>query len=152
MVSERDFDNLTCVWSSNVYALKGLPWNVTYVWSTEMRFWLTFEALRWDLLLFSFIICVCLPVVKAKSNSRRWEEYMLLIQVSLCYILGGGGGVTCICHDTVMCHYFGYFVGVLPDFWVPFRDIPGFLGINFLVKFDFFKNNPDFWVLILIFY
>ena len=25
MVSERDFDNVTCVWSFNVYALYGLP-------------------------------------------------------------------------------------------------------------------------------
>ena len=27
---------------------------------------------------------------------------------------------------------------------------PGFLGIIFLVNFDFFKNNPEFGVLILI--
>ena len=47
-----------------------------------------------------------------------------------------------------MCHI----LGVLPDFWVPFWAIPGFLGIIFWVKFEFFKNNPDFWVLILIFY
>ena len=46
-----------------------------------------------------------------------------------------------------MCHYFGYFFGVAP----------GFLGIifwlfpDFWVKFDFFKNNSDFGVLILIF-
>ena len=64
-------------------------------------------------------------------------------------------GVTCICRDTGMCHYFGYFLGgLLPDFWVPFWAILGFLGIifvcsrifgyHFLVKFDFFKNNPDF--------
>ena len=53
------------------------------------------------------------------------------------------------------------FWGLLPDFWVPFWAILGFLGIifwlfpdfgyHFLVKFDFFKNNPDFGVLILIF-
>ena len=53
------------------------------------------------------------------------------------------------------------FWGLLPDFWVPLWAIPGFLGIifwlfpdfwvPFLVKFDFFKNNPDFGVLILIF-
>ena len=51
--------------------------------------------------------------------------------------------------------------GLLPEFWVPFWAIPGFLGIifgysrifgyHFLVKFDFFKNNPDFGALILIF-
>ena len=62
------------------------------------------------------------------------------------------GGVTCICHDTGMCHYFGYFIGLLPDFWVPFWAIPVFFGIIFLViprflgvvffvKFDFFKNK-----------
>ena len=50
-----------------------------------------------------------------------------------------------------MCHYFGYFFGLLPDFWAPFLAIPGFLGVIFLVKFNFFKNNPDFGVLILIF-
>ena len=61
-----------------------------------------------------------------------------------------------------MCHYFGYFLGLLPDFCVPFwvipgffgyhvLAIPGFLGVICLVKFDFFKNNPDVGVLILIF-
>ena len=60
--------------------------------------------------------------------------------------------VTCICRDTGMCHYFGYFLGVLSDFGVLFWPIPGFLGIIFSVKFDFFKNNPDLRALILIFY
>ena len=74
----------------------------------------------------------------------------------------GGGGVTYICRDTRMCHYFGYFFAVLPNFWVPlwaipgfggtFWAIPGFLGIIFFVKLDFFRNNPDFWVFTLIFY
>ena len=75
----------------------------------------------------------------------------------------GGRGVTCICRDTGRYHYFGclyggapgflgtflgysqifgYLFGLFPDFWVS----------SFLVKFDFFRNNPDFWVLILIFY
>ena len=45
----------------------------------------------------------------------------------------------------------GTFLGLLPDFWVSFLAIPGFLGIIFLVKINFFKNNPDFVVLILIF-
>ena len=35
---------------------------------------------------------------------------------------------------------FGYHFWLFPDFWV-----------SFLVKFDFFQNNPDFGVLILIF-
>ena len=35
---------------------------------------------------------------------------------------------------------FGYLLGLFSDFWV-----------SFLVKFDLFRNNPDFWVLTLIF-
>ena len=35
MVSKRDFDNVTCIWSCNVYTLWRLPRNVTYVWSTK---------------------------------------------------------------------------------------------------------------------
>ena len=60
-----------------------------------------------------------------------------------------------------MCHYFRHFFGVAPGllgtflgysrifryhFWV-FSDF----WVSFLVKFDFFQNNPDFGVLILIF-
>ena len=73
-----------------------------------------------------------------------------------------GGGVTCICHDTGMCHYFGYFFGgcsrifgylfgLFPDFWESFFGYSRIFGYRFLVKFDFFKNNPDFGVSILIF-
>ena len=36
--------------------------------------------------------------------------------------------------------FLGIFFGLLPEFWV-----------SFFVKFDFFQNNPDFGVLILIF-
>ena len=55
----------------------------------------------------------------------------------------------------------GTFFGVAPGFLGTFWAIPGFLGIifwlsrifgcHFMVKFDFFRNNPDFGVLILIF-
>ena len=44
---------------------------------------------------------------------------------------GGGGRVTCICHDMGMYHYFGYLFGVLPDFWVSVWIAPRFLGIIF---------------------
>ena len=60
-----------------------------------------------------------------------------------------------------MCHYFGYFLGLLQDFWVPFGLFPDFgvpffgysriFGYHSQVKFDFFQNNPDLGVLILIF-
>ena len=61
-----------------------------------------------------------------------------------------------------MCHYsgyffggcsriFGYLFGVFPDFWVSFFGYSRNFGHHFWVKFDFFKNNPDFGVLILIF-
>ena len=71
-------------------------------------------------------------------------------------------GVNCICRDTGMCHYFGYFsggcsrifgylLGLFSDFWVSFFGYSRIFGYYFLVKFDFFKNNSDFGVLILIF-
>ena len=44
-------------------------------------------------------------------------------------------GVTCLCRDAGMCHYFGYFFGVLQDFWVSFRSFPDFWVSFFLVKF-----------------
>ena len=47
--------------------------------------------------------------------------------------------------------FLGSFLGYSRIFGYHFLAIPGFLGIIFLVKFDFFKNNPDFGVLILIF-
>ena len=61
-----------------------------------------------------------------------------------------------------MCHYFGYFSGGCSRILgYLFGLFPGFLGIifwlfrifgyHFLVKFDFFLNDPDFGVLILIF-
>ena len=62
-----------------------------------------------------------------------------------------------------MCHHFGYFFWVDPGFLGTFLGysrifryhvlaILEFLGVIFLAKFDFFQNDPDFLVLILIFY
>ena len=48
--------------------------------------------------------------------------------------------------------FLGTFLGYSRIFGYHFLAILGFLGIIFLVKFDLFKNNPDFGVLILIFY
>ena len=45
---------------------------------------------------------------------------------------------------------FGYLFGLFPDFWVSFFGYSRIFGYHFLVKFDFFLNNPDFAVLILI--
>ena len=66
------------------------------------------------------------------------------------FTLCPGGGVTCICRDMGMCHYFGYFSGVALGFLgiflgysrilgYHFLAIPGFLGIIFWLF-------PDFWV------
>ena len=63
----------------------------------------------------------------------------------------GGGGLICICRDMGICHYFGYFFGVAPGFLGTFLGYSRIFGYHFLVKFDFFQNNPDFGVLILIF-
>ena len=59
-----------------------------------------------------------------------------------------GGGRTCICHDTGMCHYFEYFLGVAPGFLGTFFGYSWIFEYHFLIKFDFFQNNPDFGVLI----
>ena len=40
---------------------------------------------------------------------------------------------------------------LLSDFWVSFFGYSRIFGYHVLVKFDFFQNNPDFEVLILIF-
>ena len=62
-----------------------------------------------------------------------------------------GGAVTCTCRDTGMCHCLGYFLGVAPGFLGIIFGYSRIFGYHFLVKFDLFKNNPDFAVLILIF-
>ena len=48
------------------------------------------------------------------------------------YVRGRGGGVTCICHDMEMCHYFGYFLGVTPEFLGIFFGYSGIFGYHFL--------------------
>ena len=48
--------------------------------------------------------------------------------------------------------FLGTFLGYTSIFEYHLLAISGFLGIIFLVKFDFVKNNADFLVLILIFY
>ena len=63
------------------------------------------------------------------------------------YLGGGGGGGRGVLAYVVIRGYaiiLGTFLGVLPDFWVPFWAIPGFLGVILLVKFYFFRNDPDF--------
>ena len=47
--------------------------------------------------------------------------------------------------------FLGTFLGYSRIFGYHFLAISGFLGTILLVEFDFFKNNPDFGVLILIF-
>ena len=42
------------------------------------------------------------------------------------------GGLTCICHDTGMCHYFGYFFGVAPGFLGTFLGYSRIFGYHFL--------------------
>ena len=67
---------------------------------------------------------------------------------------GPGGGVTLPLFWVlfgVAPGFLGTFLGYSRIFGYHFLAIPGLLGIIFLVKFDFFLNNPDFGVLILIF-
>ena len=91
-----------------------------------------------------------------------FPEYIIYYIARIALVRVRARGVTCICHDTGMCHYFGYLFwgcsfifgylfGLFPDFWVSFFGYSRIFGYHFLVKFDFFQNNPDFGVLILIF-
>ena len=49
-----------------------------------------------------------------------------------------------------MCHY--YLVWGDSGFLGTFFSDSRIFEYHFLVQFDFFRNNPDFWVLILSFY
>ena len=61
--------------------------------------------------------------------------------------------VTCIHRLVWRCAIvLGTFSGVLADFGVPFSAVPRFLDVIFFVQFDYFSKNPDFWILIFIFY
>ena len=71
----------------------------------------------------------------------------LNLKIARCNCLGG---ITCISRDTGMCHYFGYFFGVAPGFLGTFLGHSRNFGYHVLVKFDFFRNNSDLGVLILI--
>ena len=69
------------------------------------------------------------------SNARKSERVTCIHRQLWRYVIifGTFSGVLRI---------LGYLLRLFPDFWVSF----------FSVQFDFFRNNPDFWVLILIFY
>ena len=71
---------------------------------------------------------------------------------------GGGGGLAYVVIQRCAT-LFKYLFWSAPGFWVPLWAIPRFFGYVFglfpdfgvscfLVKFDFFRNNPDIWVLI----
>ena len=59
-------------------------------------------------------------------DTRRPVVFISTLALYQELVGGGGGGVTCICRDTGMCHYFGYFFGLLPDFGVLFGLFPDF--------------------------
>ena len=63
----------------------------------------------------------------------------------------GGGGLTCICRDMGMCHYFEYYFGGAPGFLGIFLDCSWILGYHFFGEIYLFRNHPDFWVMIWIF-
>ena len=87
--------------------------------------------------------------IQIRTTNRT--KYKMLPVFHKCCLRPRGGGGTCICRDTGMCHYFGYFFGVAPGFLGTFLGYSRIFGYHFLVKFDFFRNNSDFGVLILIF-
>ena len=52
-----------------------------------------------------------------KKNDRKTENVVFLEVLQ--------NLETCICRDMGMCIILGTFLGLLPDFWVPFWAIPG---------------------------
>ena len=93
---------------------------------------------------------VCFEQLQSAANSQH------CMTLSISVLDKNPRGLTCICRDTGMCHYFGYLFWVTTGFLGTFLNysrifgyhffaIPGFLGVIFFVKFDFFENNPDFW-------
>ena len=74
--------------------------------------------------------------------------------------LGGGGLAYVVIRGCAIilgtllgyCQISGYLFGYSWILGYNFLAISGFLGIIFLVKVDFFKNNPNFRVSILVFY
>ena len=59
--------------------------------------------------------------------------------------------IYCICRNTGMCHYFGYIFWGCSQIFGYLVGYSRIFGYPILVKFDFFQNNPDFGLLILIF-
>ena len=111
-------------------------------------------SLEMLLLLFLYLKLLQFGLRQHQSHRLKPKDIFLLSNLSkrysksLVYIRNRfirnsrGGGVTCICRDMGMCHYFGYFFGgcsrifgylfeLFRDFWVSFLAIPGFLGIIF---------------------
>ena len=43
-------------------------------------------------------------------------KLLLTELVGQCRNIFSGGGITCICRDREMCHYFGYFLGTFLDY------------------------------------
>ena len=68
--------------------------------------------------------------ISVVSRSGKNDSFCTLSCTVQSFSFAGGGGGTCICRDTGMCHYFGYFLGcsrifgylfgLFPDFWVSF--------------------------------
>ena len=96
------------------------------------------------------------------NNINLKQSLSVTFAIIACFLHINPGAITCICLDMGMCHYFGYFFGGCSRiFGYLFGLFPGFLGIifwlfqifgyHFLVQFDFFLNDSDFGVLILIF-
>ena len=65
---------------------------------------------------------VAFLLLSNKTSFRCIKDVILLLRESF----HDFSGVTYICRDTGMCHYFGDFFGLLPDFWVPIWAIPDF--------------------------
>ena len=78
-----------------------------------------------------------------QNFSKSTKAFNLKNVVQVCLV--SSRGVNLHMSRCGMCHYFGYFFWVAPGFLGTFLGYSRIFGYHFLVKFDFFKNNPDFW-------
>ena len=70
-----------------------------------------------------------------RRETEKVVSYMRIVNVYICKALnssGGGGGLTCICRDTGMCHYVGYFFWAAPGFLGTFLGYSRIFGYHFL--------------------
>ena len=82
------------------------------------------------------------------GGQRKFTPYVIIwIQEPITIDLpssGEGGGVTCICRNTGMCHYFGYFLWGAPGSLGIFLGCSRIFEYHLFSEIYLFRNHPYF--------